>query len=149
MPAVQFWVSSFKNRSTQPARRENNLLRIQAFRRVFQHDLADFGNQNTKSGDSWHDLGEKVSDLVKSLLDLARSHRILDRSGEISPIFSFFQWFLAGFSFTQNRCSPDGKPTRKTRSLVVRLRVGHLPTRSPVGRLQVRHKPDPPACGQP
>uniref|UniRef100_A0A7N2R9M5 Thioesterase domain-containing protein n=1 Tax=Quercus lobata TaxID=97700 RepID=A0A7N2R9M5_QUELO len=42
--AVRFRFPSFKTCATRPARRENDELRFQAFRRVFQHDLADFGN---------------------------------------------------------------------------------------------------------
>ena len=56
----------------------------------FQLDFTDFVNQNNqirhkynRSDDSQHDLGEKSSNLKKSLPNLARSHRILAGSGEI------------------------------------------------------------------
>ena len=105
---VRFRVPTFKNRSTRPAQRENNLLWIQAFWQVFQHDLADFDDQNTRSSDSRHDLGEKALDLVKSLPDSARSHLILDGSGEISPIFSFFHGFQRVSTSPETDAHPMG-----------------------------------------
>ena len=70
---------------------------FQAFQQVFQHNLADFGDQTTRSSDSRHDLGEKASNLTKSLPNPARSHWILDGSGEILLIFSFFSMVFGGF----------------------------------------------------
>ena len=82
-----------------PLEDHQNLVNSQAFWRVFQLDLTDFGDQNnlirhryTKFGDSRRDLGEKSLNLTKSLLDPARSHRILDGVGEISLIFDGFWW---------------------------------------------------------
>ena len=78
----------------------------------FQLDFADFVNQNNqirhkynRSGDSYHDLGEKSSELKKSLPDPARSHRILAGSGEISSIFN---------GFRRVSTSPETDPTRQT-----------------------------------
>ena len=83
-----------------------------SFSTRFQLDFADFVNQNNqirhkynRSGDSQHDLGEKSSELKKSLPDPARSHRILAGSGEISSIFNGFRRVSA---------SPETDPTRQT-----------------------------------
>ena len=85
-----------------PPKDHQNLVNSQAFQRVFQLDLTNFGDQKnliwhryTKSGDSRRDLGEKSLNLTKSLPDAARSHRILDEVGEISLIFDGFWWVSA------------------------------------------------------
>ena len=84
---------------------------------------------NKFSSTIWQISATKPPDPAILGMIWGKKHRIwrnlcqiqLDRIGswtdrEKSCWFSpFFQWFSAGFSFTQNRCSPDGKPTRKTR----------------------------------
>jgi len=59
-------------------------------------------------------LAENSPDPMKSPPDPARSHRILDRSSEISLIFGVFRWFPTSFDFTQNRCPSNEKPTCET-----------------------------------
>ena len=119
------WRVSFESHPSKPVKLDllENIryLRFLSFPTIFHLDLANFGDQNnqirhkyTRFDDSWHDLGGKSSDLMKSLPNSTRSHWILDKLGEISSIFAFFRWFLVGFGFTWNRCPPDGKSTRET-----------------------------------
>ena len=122
-----------------PPKDHQNLVNSQAFQRVFQLDLTNFGDQKnliwhryTKSGDSRRDLGEKSLNSTKSLPDAARSHRILDGVGEISLIFDGFWWVSASLEIDAHLM--ENWPM-KPDPLTGRLRVRHLATRSLTGWL--------------
>ena len=140
MPTVWFQFPSFKTCSTQPARRENDELRFQVFRQVFQHDLTDFKHQI-----QWFStrFKGKTSDLAKSLSNPARSHRILDGLGEILPIFYFFGPLWRVSTLPETTAHPTRNWPIKPDPNTGQLRVRHLSTRSPSGWLRVGHKLDP------
>ena len=141
MPTVWFQFLSFKTCSTRLARRENDELQFQVFWQVFQHDLADFKHQIRWFSTRFRG---KALDLAKSLSNPARSHRILDRSREILPIFYFFGPFWQVLTLPETATHPTRNRPVKPNPNTGQLRVRHLSTRSPSGWLRVGHKPDPP-----
>ena len=148
--AVWFQVPSFKNRSTRPARRENNPLLIQAFRRVFQQDLADFSDQNTRSGDSGHDLGGKSIGFGEIS---ARSSQIASDLGRIGRDLADFLLFLVVSSGFQLHPKPTVHPmgNRPIKPNLWQFGCGldtFLPDLRQVG-CRLGTNPTRPTCGQP
>ena len=82
-------------------------------------------------------------DLAKSLPNPARSHWILDRLGEICPIFYVFRPLRQVSASPETAAHPTGNRPIKPDPNTGRLWVRHLPTQSPTGWLRVGHKLDP------
>ena len=112
-PAGWFRVPSFKTRETRPAWRHQFWRILHWFWRVFSLIWQISATKTIRSGIDTPD--PEILDMIwgKNNRIWRNPHRILARSGEISPILAVFLCFSSGFGLTRNQCHPpENRPAK-------------------------------------